>query len=364
MTAHELLVILRGTCIIQCLTVGIIFLFRRNPTHDGIKYLAWYLLIGAINFAIPLILKENINFAVSLSGLTAVLFSPLLFFFLTSYLDFYNPSRYFKISLISIPFIAVLILSSLNYSDLEGLSYIGLGIDCFNTLLLVYILYIFFKADATAQREDTWISKKHKWIRFLLIYSIALNISYLISLYIISSGKSYGIIIANVHFVLILVFITGLIYTAIVSPELVNNVQNIKSRLSGLKDLKYNYSDLTKEEAKHIISKLDAVMSSKELFKDPELTLEKVSYSVGKDAKDISQSINQYLNMNFKEYVNDWRIKTAAILLRDKENEDLRISEIMYEVGFNSKSSFNTLFKKHTNYTPKEYRLTNHNTTT
>jgi AraC-like DNA-binding protein len=54
--------------------------------------------------------------------------------------------------------------------------------------------------------------------------------------------------------------------------------------------------------------------------------------------------------------VNGFRIRKAMEILKDPAKKDLTILEILYDVGFNSKSSFNTAFKKYTQTTPTEYR--------
>jgi AraC-like DNA-binding protein len=60
--------------------------------------------------------------------------------------------------------------------------------------------------------------------------------------------------------------------------------------------------------------------------------------------------------MNFYEFINNYRIKEAkAILVADK-NQEKTISDVFVAVGFNSKSVFNTFFKKNVGLTPTEYR--------
>ena len=56
------------------------------------------------------------------------------------------------------------------------------------------------------------------------------------------------------------------------------------------------------------------------------------------------------------DFVNEFRIKEAMNILKDTSKSKLTILEILYEVGFNSKSSFNTAFKKHTGKTPTQHR--------
>jgi AraC-like DNA-binding protein len=62
------------------------------------------------------------------------------------------------------------------------------------------------------------------------------------------------------------------------------------------------------------------------------------------------------MDQHFFDFVNEYRIQKAMGILKDQSRSQLTVLEILYEVGFNSKSSFNTSFKKHTNLTPTAYR--------
>ena len=70
----------------------------------------------------------------------------------------------------------------------------------------------------------------------------------------------------------------------------------------------------------------------------------------------ISQVFNDCFNKNFYDFINLYRIEESKKLLRNPKNNEKTILEILYEAGFNSKSTFNALFKKHTGVTPTEYR--------
>lgn len=72
--------------------------------------------------------------------------------------------------------------------------------------------------------------------------------------------------------------------------------------------------------------------------------------------RDLSVLINQDLNQHFFDFVNEYCIKNAQDILKDVSKNKLTILEILYEVGFNSKSSFKTAFKKHIGKTPTQYR--------
>jgi len=73
-------------------------------------------------------------------------------------------------------------------------------------------------------------------------------------------------------------------------------------------------------------------------------------------AQHLSQTINEQLNQTFSEFINIYRVEEAKRLLLDTRKKHISILAIAEEVGFNSKSSFNAVFKKYANITPSEFR--------
>ena len=69
----------------------------------------------------------------------------------------------------------------------------------------------------------------------------------------------------------------------------------------------------------------------------------------------LSQIINEELNKNFYDLVNYYRIEEAKKLLVSV-NGERTILDIAYDVGFNTKSSFNRAFKKQTRMTPSQFK--------
>ena len=70
----------------------------------------------------------------------------------------------------------------------------------------------------------------------------------------------------------------------------------------------------------------------------------------------LSQVINETFNCNFYDFINGHRIKEAIPILTDPKRQHLSILEILYDVGFNSKSTFYSAFAKETGMTPKAYK--------
>jgi YesN/AraC family two-component response regulator len=96
-------------------------------------------------------------------------------------------------------------------------------------------------------------------------------------------------------------------------------------------------------------------MTSKKPFLKSDFSLPELAHQLGTTVHILSQSINEGLGKNFFEMVAEYRVKEAKHLLVDKPN--IKVEEIAEQVGYNSKSSFNTAFKKLTGSTPSEYRL-------
>ncbi|MEE9361388.1 MAG: AraC family transcriptional regulator [Cellulophaga sp.] len=94
-----------------------------------------------------------------------------------------------------------------------------------------------------------------------------------------------------------------------------------------------------------------------ELYLEPSLTIQELSKQVSIPVRDLSLLINRHSNKHFFDFINEFRIEKAKQLMKDPSNKKLTILEILYQVGFNSKSSFNTAFKKFTNQTPTDFRI-------
>ncbi len=105
-----------------------------------------------------------------------------------------------------------------------------------------------------------------------------------------------------------------------------------------------------------LIDRIRQHMEREEPYLDASLSIYQLARQLKLPTQELSQLINHTLNQHFFEFVNEYRIKKAMTLLRDPANEKMTVLEVLYEVGFNSKSSFNTVFKKYTGKTPTQYR--------
>ena len=104
------------------------------------------------------------------------------------------------------------------------------------------------------------------------------------------------------------------------------------------------------------VGKLEQAMEQDKLFLNPNLSFERLAEKLDIPVKDLSATINRHYQVNFYEYINHYRIQEAKRLLEDPKQSHRSITDIFYDAGFNSKSVYNTLFKKKFNMTPSQFR--------
>jgi AraC-like DNA-binding protein len=107
----------------------------------------------------------------------------------------------------------------------------------------------------------------------------------------------------------------------------------------------------------HILEKLEDLMSNQKIFTDPDLTLDSLASKVGVSRHHLSETLNQYKEKSFYQYINEYRIKEVIALMDQykKRGENANILSLAFQAGFHSKSSFNQYFKKVQGCTPSAY---------
>lgn len=112
---------------------------------------------------------------------------------------------------------------------------------------------------------------------------------------------------------------------------------------------------LSGEDMQRVKEKIERAMAEQRLHENPNLTLRQLSEAAGVPEDRISTVLNRHMNTNFYEVVNGKRVEEAKTLLQ--QDLDRNVLDIALAVGFNSKSTFYAAFKKMTDQTPNEYRL-------
>jgi AraC-like DNA-binding protein len=106
--------------------------------------------------------------------------------------------------------------------------------------------------------------------------------------------------------------------------------------------------------ADDMLKEMDRLMKTERLFTDESLSLQTMSRMLGTTPHILSRIINEGLGTNFRGYLNAYRVKEAGLLL--KKHPQMSVLEVALASGFNSKSSFNSIFSKSTGLTPRDFR--------
>ncbi|SDI52695.1 helix-turn-helix domain-containing protein [Chryseobacterium jejuense] len=117
---------------------------------------------------------------------------------------------------------------------------------------------------------------------------------------------------------------------------------------------RYSNKKISEEQADNFVSRLERLMETEELYKNANLKLSDLASRMNMSAHQLSQLLNDNLGKSFSIYINEYRINEACEKIEN--GSYLKIEEIGYEVGFNSKSTFFSTFKKIKNTTPLLYK--------
>lgn len=223
----------------------------------------------------------------------------------------------------------------------------------------VYIIIIFLslKKYKAVHRENysNYDNDNYKWLLQITLFFFFAHLFVLAKLGLQYFGQDQSflqniyLIISTIALITICWFVLKALYNS-------QHFTGIGSYLEPIDTLikKNKYISDKKIIPNHSSIRLKAYMEQNKPYLDDELTLQKLAAQVDMPEKELSILINQQIGKHFFDFINAYRIRDAKLLL--KENPHLTVLEILYQVGFSSKSSFYTAFKKETNFTPSDYR--------
>ncbi len=197
----------------------------------------------------------------------------------------------------------------------------------------------------------------------ILIWVVLTNwlVSLVRSLYCMSGGSGNG---EGIVFALLEVIVTAYALISVIKENPVLDAADktlvdslfVASPDDGLSEgeAKYQKSSVDQALAKRIQDKLEHCLTEQKLFQNNNLNLRSLSQNIGEKPHYVSQVINQYLSSSFYELINTYRIKHALDLIKTKP--ELNLLNIAYEVGFNSKSTFNNNFRRIQGITSSQYK--------
>ena len=350
------------------------FLFTVNSKNRiGNIFLAIYLIIRAIDVSAYFyydIVELPIELELFRMDLGSFLEIPFLYLFVLSivYADFKLKKKYLLhlipfvlVSLIQIPVFYLADASAQNQFA-DTYLYNPFGVFSMSLAHLQNLLYIILIFQLLMRYKRILVANyaisddyNYKWLMQMTIFLSALFV-----VAIIKNSQKYG----NTNEDLLpfrlavsvgmLLFTCWLVLKAMYAPKIFTGIDS-KLQLNKNKE-----TAIVKEnpDLHQKVNELKRFMQEEKPFFDPDFTIQKLSEQTQIDTREISSILNHHLNLNFYEFVNQYRITEAKhILLQHKEKT---ILEVLYQVGYNSKSTFNTHFKTSTGHTPTEFRKKHH----
>jgi len=209
--------------------------------------------------------------------------------------------------------------------------------------IAVYLIFAIVRLYKTSRAEKHDEKRKKLfsllWVDSILM-SAVLAIIIFVKLYFTHDLGDYIIIIA----------VTVFIYT--ISFKVVRDSIFFHK---GQSEKKYSKSVLDEETKLRILNKITEIMENEKYFLNTSPTLPDLAKKISTSPNYASQVINEKLKLSFTELLSKYRIEEAKKMLEDPFSSET-IEGIAYSVGYSSKSTFHTAFKKITGQTPAEYK--------
>lgn len=311
------------------------------------------------------------NFAEPLNFLMA----GLLYLFIDSQLGGINKKRYW---LHFIPFIVWLGISMFYFLQPEALKYNDtiqtmqlnlprvienqtfpddpLGVRFYTNFLtgIYFIIYIilgsrklWIKSKSLGENIFSTTNKTLKSIRNITIHLI-LVIAIFIFVKLVFKND------VGDHFIYL--YLSFMIFMTAVQIMNGSNYYDEVSSFLEVPSLKYKKSSLDKAEKNIILNDIVSQMENDKYFLKSTASLSGLAKSIHVSPHHVSQVINENLGQSFFELMATYRVQEAKEILKTELGKKLTIEEVAERVGYNSKSAFNTAFKKITSETPSHYR--------
>lgn len=188
-----------------------------------------------------------------------------------------------------------------------------------------------------------------KWLQFL---TIGLGVVW--SIVIFNQNTFY--IFTAISIFIILIGFFGVQQIDIFSAK-ISNVKMVDQQTfnSTITKEKYAKSGLTDVLAEDVYNKLLHLLSQEAIYKENDLSLNDLASTLDIHPNYLSQIINEKRGESFYDLINTFRVEEFKGLIKIPENQQFTLIALAYDCGFNSKSSFNRYFKKHTGLTPSQY---------
>jgi AraC-like DNA-binding protein len=195
-------------------------------------------------------------------------------------------------------------------------------------------------------------------LNWLKIISVSFYLSYFI-LFILGGLNMIGNFIPFDPYFVIFGFITlfSFVFSFYSIKQPVIFGQELRHMNDEKKDAeKYIKSGLKEKQAKEYLAKLISYVEGNKPYLNRDLSIYDLSRMTDIPRHYITQILNEHHKKNFFSFINEYRVKEVIERFSDTKFNHYTILAIAYDAGFNSKTTFNAIFKNHTGLTPSQFR--------
>lgn len=359
---HDLNIAVMAIGFSQSLYAGIMFLLKKNARLPD-RVLAVWLFFISVHMLLSLL---NTRFSITAFPFLPFIYGPLLYIYVSTLISEKPRLRYYYSSLI-VPVIAFFVVSLIYRREPVLDLDVFLENDSLQALRFSYAILLIISFLGYSVLTFIKLHRHRMRIRDLYSYTsqkITLGWAMFVSI-------SFFVLYAAVF---IIGFTRVLIRDFPLDPVLMGNIvlvfhafafsifgfqqDRIYPGSPQSASKKYSRSGLRKEEVDALGKRLVQVVEEKKMYLDPELSILDVSNALHVPRHYVTQALNEKIGKNFYHFINTYRVAAAKQKLIDPKNDRFTVLAVGYDAGFNSKSSFNTLFKKYAGMTPTEFRNT------
>lgn len=331
---------------IQSLLFAVILLTDKSKKRRANLFLAAFLLTLALQMAMILSEKWIDNYSPFESYLCVFGFAygPLLYVY-TLNLAF-SDFMLRKVHLLhALPFLVMVTGGLLNLELCRFGSFLYLSLMAYVSLSVRHILAYRVLVKSTHSTIDRI---NLSWLQWTMILFTVILLTDIYTHFYSEIELIPGVSIVNIS---LLILINGMFYKGLKQPQIFQGISQQEQPIPMQK------SSLTEGEGFEAeASQIRDFFAQHRPYTDADLTLAQLATALSISPRRLSEVINRHFGQNFMDFINSHRIEYAKERLTEPKDSRETIMEVMFDVGFNSKSSFNTIFKQKTGKTPSEYK--------
>jgi AraC-like DNA-binding protein len=235
---------------------------------------------------------------------------------------------------------------------------IFMGAHVVQTVAYIFASYKFIGKKEKELKDfssDVIVVKKIEWLNAFSLYFSIYFLLYFIVVVLLTFINSYQFQLDYLLLLIIAISIYAIGYSAISNPEIFEAIPEFDLQSFELNKETPVHGSRNSNRFPELKEKLLQYMDSNKPYLKSDLKISELADSLAVPYYQLSQLINDEFLVNFYDFINKYRVEEAKKLLIEG-NRNYKILAIAYEVGFNSKATFNRVFKKTTDLTPSEFK--------